>query len=74
MDNPLINDTLLQMKYARIIGLLANQLEIPHSRALEIFYQSDTYTYLNKGLYQLHNMCDAYVADEIIFELQRKQG
>lgn len=36
-NNPLINETLLQMKYARVIGLLAKQLKIPHSRALEIF-------------------------------------
>lgn len=73
MSNPLINETLLQMKYARVIGLLAKQLEIPHSRALEIFYSSDTYRYLEQGLYHLHNMSDAYVVDEIMQELQRKQ-
>lgn len=73
MSNPLINETLLQMKYARVIGLLAKQLEIPHSRALEIFYSSDTYRYLEQGLYHLHNMSDAYVVDEIMLELQRKQ-
>lgn len=57
-NNPLINETLLQMKYARVIGLLAKQLEIPHSRALEIFYSSDTYRYLEQGLYHLHNMSE----------------
>ncbi len=70
--SPLINETLLQMKYARIIDLLAQRLHISHPDALEVFYQSDTYGYLSRKEYHLHNMSDAYVADEVMLELQRK--
>lgn len=70
-ENPLINETLLQMKYARIIGLLAKQLDISHPRALEVFYNSETYSYMSRKMYHLHNMSDAYLLDEIMLELQR---
>lgn len=70
-ENPLVNETLLQMKYARIIGLLAERLDVSHPRALEVFYNSDTYRYMSRGMYHLHNMSDAYLVDEIMLELQR---
>ena len=41
-ENPLINETLLQMKYARVVFLLASQLGINEERALDLFYNSDT--------------------------------
>lgn len=72
-ENPLINETLLQMKYARVISLLAAALDIDDERALELFYTSDTYSYLSRKMYHLHNMSDAYLVDEIILELQSKQ-
>ena len=72
-ENPLINETLLQMKYSRIISLLAQQLNIAHPQALDLFYNSETYSFLNRKMYHLHNMSDAYLVDEIILELQSKQ-
>lgn len=72
-DNQLINETLLQMKYARIVTLLAKQIGVTRERALGLFYNSDTYTYLSERKYNLHNMGDAYLVDEIIMELQAKQ-
>ena len=72
-ENPLINETLLQMKYARVISLLAVALDIDDGRALELFYASDTYSFLSRKMYHLHNMSDAYLVDEIILELQSKQ-
>ena len=72
-EHPLINETLLQMKYARVISLLAETLGIGDDRALELFYMSDTYRYLSRKMYHLHNMRDAYLVDEIILELQAKQ-
>lgn len=66
--NPLINETLLQMKYARIIGLLAERLNIDHIKAMEIFYQSKTYQSLDKLENNFHNMSDAYLVDEILLE------
>ena len=71
--NPLVNETLLQMKYARIVSLLADTLQVSQQRALDIFYNSDTYKYLSQCLYHLHNMSDAYLVDEIMLELQAKQ-
>lgn len=35
--NPLINETLLQMKYARVISLLAKKLAVPEDKAMAIF-------------------------------------
>lgn len=69
----LINKTLLQMKYARVVSLLAETLNISQARALDLFYNSDTYRYLSQKMYHLHNMGDAYLVDEIILELQAKQ-
>lgn len=69
----LVNDTLLHMKYARIIHLLTLELGISHPHALEVFYETDVYRYLNRKMYHLHNMSDAYLVDEIMLELQRKQ-
>lgn len=72
MNEPVtINETLLQMKYARIVSLLAKRLDIGEERALDIFYNSDTYRYMNLRLYHLHNMSDAYLVDEIIREFMR---
>nr|WP_276855551.1 hypothetical protein [Bacteroides fluxus] len=38
-----------------------------------MFYGTDTYRYLSKKMYHLHNMSDAYLVEEIMLELQRKQ-
>lgn len=72
-ENPLINETLLQMKFARIITLLSERLDISPQRALDLFYNSSTYRYLSQRMYHLHNMSDAYLVDEIVLELQSEQ-
>ncbi len=72
-DNSPINETLLQIKYARVVSFLAQTLGVSQERALDLFYNSDTYKYLSKKAYHLHNMCDAYLVDEIMQELQAKQ-
>ncbi len=72
-ENHLINETLLQMKYSRVVLLLAETLDISQERALGLFYNSDTYRYLSQKMYHLHNMSDAYLVDEIMLELQAKQ-
>ncbi|MBQ6770898.1 MAG: DUF3791 domain-containing protein [Bacteroidales bacterium] len=68
-----MNETLLQMKYARVVVLLAETLDTSQEQALDLFYNSDTYSYLSRKMYHLHNMGDAYLVDEIILELQAKQ-
>lgn len=71
-SNPLINETLLQMKYARVVNLLAERLGITHPQALEVFYYSETYRHLSDLRNHLHNMSDAYLAEEIVNERQTK--
>lgn len=73
VKNPLINETLLQMKFARVVSLLAKTLGVSQERALDIFYNSDTYKCLSSLEYHLHNRSDAYLVDEIMQELQTKQ-
>ena len=66
--NPLINETLLQIKYARVISLLAKRLGIPVENAMAIFYNSKTYSNLIDLRNGLQNMSDAFLVDEIIQE------
>ena len=66
--NPLINETLLQMKYARVISLLAKKLAVPEDKAMAVFYNSKTYCNLNDLRNGLQNMSDAFLVDEIIQE------
>ena len=66
--NPLINETLLQMKSARVISLLAKKLAVPEDKAMAIFYNSKTYCNLNDLRNGLQNMSDAFLVDEIIQE------
>lgn len=68
--NPLINETLLRMKYARVISLslLAKKLAVPEDKAMAIFYNSKTYCNLNDLRNGLQNMSDAFLVDEIIQE------
>jgi hypothetical protein len=68
----LINDTLLQLKYSRIIVLLAEKLEIEIPQAMDIFYTSDFYNDLSDKANQLHNMGDQFLAESIILELQQR--
>ena len=47
--------TLLQMKYARIISLLSKKANIDVEKAMEIFYQSNTYMLMSKGVSDFHH-------------------
>ena len=69
--HPLVNDTLLQMKYARIVSLLAKELDVPEPEALDLFYRSKTYQDLRSGENGLHNMGDLFIVDELLLELGR---
>ncbi len=66
--NTLINETLLQMKYARVISLLAKRLNISDENAMSFFYNSKTYSNLTDLRNGLQNMSDAFLVDEIIQE------
>ncbi len=60
--------TLLQMKYARIISLLAKKANVDEEKALEMFYSSNTYMLISKGISDFHCLSDAYLAEEIMRE------
>ncbi|MDY4525238.1 MAG: DUF3791 domain-containing protein [Treponema sp.] len=62
------NSTLLQMKYARIISLLAKKADVDEEKAMEMFYKSNTYILMSKGISDFHCMSDAYLAEEIMLE------
>lgn len=62
------DSTLLQMKYARIISLLAKKADVDEEKAMEMFYKSNTYILMSKGISDFHCMSDAYLAEEIILE------
>lgn len=70
----MLNEILLWRKIARIIMLLAKRLGISPERALDVFYESDVCTMIHEERYGLYLFSDLYIVDEIMLELQRKQG
>lgn len=70
----MLNDLLLWRKIARIIILLAERLNISPERALDVFYETEVCSMLHEERYKLYLYSDLYIVDEIMLELQRKQG
>lgn len=66
------NATLLQMKYARIVGLFAKQAGISLDDALAFFYHSDLYQLIKAGISDMHCMSDDYLAEDLRREYQEK--
>lgn len=62
------NKTLLQMKYARIVALFAEEAHLSYDEALRLFYDSETYRLMRDGVSDLHCMSDGYLADELKLE------
>lgn len=62
------NRIILDMKYARIIEILAQRLKIPREEAMDIFYNSPVFELIDNGVADLHCRSDQYLADEIINE------
>ena len=58
------------MKYARIIEILAERLNISREEAMDIFYNSPLFELIDKGVADLHCRSDQYLADEIIKDTQ----
>lgn len=56
------------MKYARVVCLFADRLNISYEDALEFFYDSDTYLLMSKGIADMHCRSDEYLSDELLFE------
>lgn len=64
----LADKIVLQMKYARIVRLFADRLQIPYEEALAFFYNSDTYKLISNGVADIHCLSDEYLADELLME------
>ena len=55
------NPMLMQMKYSRVIRLLAKTLQIGIPGARDLFYRSETYRNISEPRNLLHNMGDLYL-------------
>ena len=63
--------TLLQMKYARIIALIAQKAGIDSEKAMDWFYNSNTYMFMSEGISDFHCLSDAYLAEEVLLEQKK---
>ena len=50
--------TILRMKYARIIALVATMRQCSVEHAMELFYSSRTFKEISEGLSDLYTMSD----------------
>lgn len=66
------NKTILQMKYARIVSIFAEQTGITLEDALDFFYTSSIYQMMNEGIADMHCRSDGYLAELIKEEWKRK--
>lgn len=62
------NPILLQRKYARIILLLAERLQISCIEALDKFMFSQTYLLMREGVADIHCLSDEYLVEELLRE------
>lgn len=56
------------MKYARVVALLAQELNLQLEDALSFFYDSDTYKLMSEGIADLHCRSDEYLVEELKME------
>ena len=66
------NKTILQMKYARIVKLFADSVQMSYEDALEFFYNSETYLLISNGIGDMHCLSDDYLAEELQMEWNKK--
>ncbi|MGN0056929.1 MAG: DUF3791 domain-containing protein [Phocaeicola plebeius] len=59
------NRIILDMKYARIIEILAKDLNVTREEAMDIFYNSPDFELIDNGIADLHCRSDQYLATEI---------
>ncbi len=64
------NRIILDMKYARVINILADRLGLSLEEAMDLFYNSPLFELIDKGTADLHCRSDQYLAEEIIRDAQ----
>jgi len=62
------NRTLLQHKYANVIEAFSKRQNIGLRQAMDIFYKSQTYQEMRKGISDMHCRSDEYLAEELFLE------
>lgn len=72
--NDLGKQTILQMKYARIIEAVAKMMNVDNVTAMDIFYNSDVMQMIDDGVADLHCRSDLYLAEEVILEYNEKKS
>lgn len=64
------NPILLQKKYSRVVKKFATKENISIQKALDIFYNSNTYELMSKGISDMHCMSDEYLVEELVREIK----
>jgi hypothetical protein len=67
------NKTLLYRKFARVIGVFAQNQNMPIRDALDIFYSSRLYWEMSNGISDMHCRSDEYLAEELRRETDSEQ-
>ena len=62
------NRIILDMKYARIIEILAGRMKMTREEAMDMFYMSPVFELIDRGIADMHCRSDQYLADEFINE------
>lgn len=71
--NDLAKQNILQAKYARIIEIISEKMEISIIDAMSLFYNSKTLELIQNGIADLHCRSDKYLADEVILEMSQTE-
>lgn len=72
-EEKLPRQIILQMKYARVIALIAEKRHISNEEAMDKFYNSETFDEMSSQQTHLFWMSDAYIADEACLEFDGKR-
>jgi hypothetical protein len=67
------NKTLLQLKYTRVISEFAKRKNITLNDALDLFYKSQLFIEMSKGISDMHCRSDEYLAEELCMETEEKR-
>ena len=68
----MLSDLLMWNKIGRIVTILSNRLNISGSQALNIWYHSKTNKDFHDPETMLYTFSDAYIAEDVIRELEGK--
>lgn len=70
----MLQDSLFWTKIGRIVVRLSERLNVSPEQAFDIFYNSQTCSRLHQSETGLYLYGDLYIVDEVVREIQMKQG